>query len=160
MKRGLLSILFSFCSLTLVHADPNQCPSQKFYSEDFGEYGEFITLPASSTVASAFAGTTKTIGLREAYTGRVCHGYVYCNYGRYWSVSGVNCNVVSNSCPSTTWTVYDLGGWEPVGGAAYLPNGYIGQTLTVRTRASNGKTCNVIARCSAGNWSPNFSQCP
>ncbi len=152
-------LLFIIAIFSVSNLFGNQCPSKQFTGNDFYYYGNYRPLPASASVPSAYAGVQKAVAVRDLDTGRLCNASVTCQYAGYWSIDGIDCHFQAQYCPSTRWTVYDLGGWTPVGGSVTLPDGDVGDMRWFRAFASDGRYCNIGARCIVGNWSPNFSNC-
>jgi hypothetical protein len=151
--RSIFVILAGLCGTA---ASATECPSHAFTRYDFG--GEYDPIGEGS-VPSAMAGQAKTLSVVDIRGGEVCEATVVCNYGGYWTVNGVECGGNTSFCPATQWTVYDLGGWAPVGGVAYLPTAGDGYEMGVPTTASNGRSCEVQAVCELGHWTPDFRFC-
>src|SRR5437762_2100461 len=71
----------------------------------------------SSTVPSANAGAVEQIPVTNG--SQACVANVRCEYYGNWQTEYVNCNTNTYSCQPRTYTVYDLGGWTPLGGQYY-----------------------------------------
>lgn len=136
----------------------DSCRSEVLNARDLGGY-QPIGGPAA--VESAEHGTDKEIPVRDRRSGQACIATVTCDDG-YWDFEGVDCSNVQRRCDATTWTVYDLGGWSPVGGYVRLPASRNHEEFSFRSEASDGRRCTIIAECNTGVWRPNWaaSACP
>lgn len=133
------------------------CKSQALTAKDLNGWQ-----PAggSFSVASANEGTVKQIPVTDGASW--CQANVVCNYWGQWELRNIDCSQNPYLCESKTFTVYDLGGWTPVGGSFTTGNGKHGKTRNFCASASNGKTCRIVLRCQAGAWNPDWtaSACP
>ncbi len=156
MKKYVFGMLFVLTLGFKVQA-AQSCASTVLTPHDLNGW---TPSPHAASVESANAGTVKTIPVTDGASW--CQASVRCTNSGRWRLLNVDCNQNPYYCPSKTFTVYDLGGWDPIGGSYSTNNGQNGQRERFCARASDGRTCKVVVRCNAGVWSPDWSTsaCP